>query len=53
VKYNNVKMFAVHCPLSVGEIMFTTFWKLSVPSSKQQGGKPTQLGLFNRSLLLS
>jgi len=40
-------MFAVHFLLSVGEIMFATFWKLSVPSCKQQGGKPTQLGLFN------
>jgi len=29
--------------------MFTTFWKLSVTSSKQQGGKPTQLGLFNKA----
>jgi hypothetical protein len=47
VKYNNVKMFAVHCPLSAGEIIFTAFWKLSVPSSRQQGGKSTQLGLFN------
>jgi len=47
VKYNNAQLFAVHCPLSAGEIMFVTFWKLSVPSSKQQGGKPTHLGLFN------